>query len=271
MARRILVPIDGSSSSAHAFRYALRLAKARRASLEIWSVVDAIAILGHSTALYGERPRIKEARAAAARVVRKALTRAARCGIPASGHVEIGRPAQRIVARAAKVHAESIIMGSHGESGFKRLFMGSVAETILRSARCPVVIVRGKVAPQAVESVVRGLGESAPVFTLRVLEVAPRDFERLYNDLAEFWKGAGAEMEGFIDAELLASRDDRRIAVLVHFRSYHDWVRAQWNPRLGQMLEEIAKNAETVEFELYRGDHFTAKRRLDRPLEVVSS
>ncbi|HYL27332.1 MAG TPA: universal stress protein [Candidatus Nitrosotalea sp.] len=270
MARRILVPIDGSSSSDHAFRYALRLAKARRASLEIWSVVDAIAILGHTTALRGERSRIETARAVAARVIGKALTRAARCGIPASGHVEIGRPAELIVARAARVHAESIVMGSHGESGFKRLFMGSVAETILRSSSCPVVIVRGKAVPEPAESVVQGIGETVPVFTLRVLEVAPRDFERLYNDLAEFWEGAGAEMEGFIDAELLASRDNRRIAVLAHFRSYHDWVRAQWNPRLGKLLEEIAENAQTIEFELYRGDHFTAKR-LDRPREVVNS
>lgn len=269
MPHRILVPIDGSSSSEHALRYALQFAKAQGAPVEIWSVVDAEAILGHTTALRGEKSRIAAARARASRVVEKALAAATRGGIDARGHVEVGRPAERIVARARGVHAGNIVMGSHGQSGFKRLFMGSVAETILRTAPCPVVIVREKAKVERAESVLPGIRTRAPVFALRLLEVGPSDFERLYGDLAKFWNGPGAEIRGFIDAQLLASRDNRRIAVLVHFRSYHDWARAQWDPRLGRMLEEISAIAQTIEFELYRGDHFVAKVPLARTRSVV--
>jgi nucleotide-binding universal stress UspA family protein len=257
MRKTILVPIDGSSSSEHAFRYALRLAK--RARLEIWSVVDAEAILGHTTALRGEKPRIAAARASAYNLVGKALKRAQRAGVNAAGYVVVGRPAERIVARASSIGADSIVMGSHGQSGFKRLFMGSVAETILRSAPCPVVIVREKTKVGYSKAVLPRLQLAAPVFVLRVLEVAPRDFDRLYRYLVEFWRGPGAEIHGFVEAQLLGSPDNRRIAMLVHFRSYHDWIRAQWNPRLGQMLEEITAAAQTLEFALYHGDHCVAK------------
>ncbi|MBK8151893.1 MAG: universal stress protein [Saprospiraceae bacterium] len=37
-----------------------------------------------------------------------------------------------------------VIMGSHGRKGLKRLLMGSVAETVLREADCPVLIIKHK-------------------------------------------------------------------------------------------------------------------------------
>jgi nucleotide-binding universal stress UspA family protein len=259
MRKTILVPIDGSSSSEHAFRYALRVAKGQRAHIEIWSIVDTEAILGHMSALRGERPRIVAVTATVRALVDKALKRAKRAGVDATGHVVLGRPAERIAARASSISADSIVMGSHGQSGFKRLFMGSVAETILRSAPCPVVIVREKTEVESPKAVLPQLRPAEPVFVLRVLEIAPRHFQRLYRDLVEFWSGPGAGIRGFVEAQLLGSRDNRRLAVLVHFRSYHDWIRAQWSPRLGHMLEEINAAAQTLEFELYHGDRCVAK------------
>ena len=259
MRKTIVVPIDGSTSSENAFRYALRLAKAQRAALEIWSIVDAEAILGHTTALLGEKPRIAQAKTSAKQLIEKALKRAKRAGVHATGNVVVGRPAEKIAARASRIHADSIVMGSHGRSGFKRLFMGSVAETILRSAPCPVLIVREKTKVDSAKTVLPRLRPAAPVFVLQVLEIAPKEFDRLYRDLVNFWHGAGAELRGFVEAQVLGSRDNRRVAVLVHFRSYHDWIRAQWNPRLGQVLEEITAAAQTLEFELYHGDRCLAK------------
>lgn len=259
MRKTIVVPIDGSSSSEHAFRYALRLAKGQRAALEIWSIVDAEALLGHTTALLGEKPRIAQAKSSAKQLIDKALKRAKRAGVHGAGYVVVGRPAERIVARASRIHADSIVMGSHGQSGFKRLFMGSVAETILRAAPCPVVIVREKTKVDSAKTVLPRLRPAAPVFVLQVLEIAPSDFDRLYRDLIDFWHGPGADIRGFVEAQVLGSRDNRRVAVLVHFQSYHDWIRAQWNPRLGQVLEEITTSAQTLEFELYRGDRSVAK------------
>ena len=50
-----------------------------------------------------------------------------------------------IVDEAKGQGAELIVMGTHGRSGVSRLFLGSVAEHVVRHATCPVVTVRGAV------------------------------------------------------------------------------------------------------------------------------
>jgi nucleotide-binding universal stress UspA family protein len=54
-----------------------------------------------------------------------------------------------IPVQAQRLSADLIVMGTHGRSGFKRLFLGSVAERVLRRASCPVITVPPKV-PDAV-------------------------------------------------------------------------------------------------------------------------
>jgi nucleotide-binding universal stress UspA family protein len=53
-----------------------------------------------------------------------------------------GHPGAIILERAAASGAELIVMGSHGRTGFSRLRLGSVAEDVVHSARCPVLVVR---------------------------------------------------------------------------------------------------------------------------------
>jgi nucleotide-binding universal stress UspA family protein len=48
---------------------------------------------------------------------------------------------REILAQADRLHANLIVMGTHGRSGFERLFLGSTAEKVLRKARCPVMTV----------------------------------------------------------------------------------------------------------------------------------
>jgi nucleotide-binding universal stress UspA family protein len=52
--------------------------------------------------------------------------------------------ANAIVEYARDVHADVIVVGTHGRSGVSRLLMGSVAEHVVRSAPCPVLVVRPK-------------------------------------------------------------------------------------------------------------------------------
>lgn len=58
------------------------------------------------------------------------------------GLVELGAPAQHIVARAEAGPYDLVVMGTHGRTGVSHLFIGSVAERVVRSARCPVLTVR---------------------------------------------------------------------------------------------------------------------------------
>ena len=53
-----------------------------------------------------------------------------------------GDPGKEIVKYAKEVNANMIVMSSHGRTGLARLFLGSVAERVLRLANCPVLILR---------------------------------------------------------------------------------------------------------------------------------
>jgi len=56
--------------------------------------------------------------------------------------VVVGKPAEVIVDYAKSIDAQMIVMTTHGHGGFKRLFLGSTTEAVLRNADCPVLSVR---------------------------------------------------------------------------------------------------------------------------------
>lgn len=56
--------------------------------------------------------------------------------------VVIGSPAETIAQRAADLSADLIVMGTHGRGALGHLFIGSVAERVIRLAPCPVMTVR---------------------------------------------------------------------------------------------------------------------------------
>jgi nucleotide-binding universal stress UspA family protein len=55
--------------------------------------------------------------------------------------VDGGHAGEAIVAAAERLHADSITLGSHGRSGVARALVGSVADTVMRHARRPVLVV----------------------------------------------------------------------------------------------------------------------------------
>ena len=52
---------------------------------------------------------------------------------------------REILAQAESLHADLVVMGSHGRSGFDRLMLGSMTEKVLRKATCPVMVVPRRV------------------------------------------------------------------------------------------------------------------------------
>jgi universal stress protein A len=65
---------------------------------------------------------------------------------------ETGDYATGILRIANEISADLIVMGSHGRAGINRLLMGSVAEHIVRKAKCPVLTVTGPVRMSAINS-----------------------------------------------------------------------------------------------------------------------
>jgi nucleotide-binding universal stress UspA family protein len=55
-------------------------------------------------------------------------------------HIRVGVPARAILQTAADIGADLIIVGTHHRSGLERFVLGSVAERVLRDARCPVLV-----------------------------------------------------------------------------------------------------------------------------------
>jgi nucleotide-binding universal stress UspA family protein len=68
-------------------------------------------------------------------------------------------PAETIVGYAKTEAIDVIVIGTHGRSGLAHLFMGSVAERVVRSAPCPVLTVHHPehefIAPDAMASVAK--------------------------------------------------------------------------------------------------------------------
>ncbi len=63
-------------------------------------------------------------------------------GINARGNVLIGYAAEEIVAKAEEEDVDLIIMGTHGRKGLDRLLFGSVAESVIKNAKQPVMTIR---------------------------------------------------------------------------------------------------------------------------------
>ena len=64
-------------------------------------------------------------------------------GKVADAHLSMGeRRDQAIVHRADEIGAGLIVMGSRGLGGFRRALMGSVSDSVVRHAHCPVMVVR---------------------------------------------------------------------------------------------------------------------------------
>ena len=56
-------------------------------------------------------------------------------------HIDIGDPAHEIVVLAEKIHADVIVIATHGRTGLKRFLFGSVAEAVVRRSPCAVLTI----------------------------------------------------------------------------------------------------------------------------------
>jgi len=73
-------------------------------------------------------------------------------GTVAGAHVRMARPDQGILAVGEDVGAGLIVLGSRGLGGVKRALMGSVSDSVVRHAHCPVLVVRKEDEPDQEET-----------------------------------------------------------------------------------------------------------------------
>lgn len=155
MFKKIVAPLDESKCSEEALDVALNLAKSESAELAICSIVDPTDVAGGAPAPAAMELLLASCEVECRRLVEKAVAKAQLAGVKARGETHFGLTSDEILHFAKRQGADAIVMGTHGRSGLKRLFLGSVAESVLRGATCPVIVVRqaaaqpSKLAPNA--------------------------------------------------------------------------------------------------------------------------
>jgi nucleotide-binding universal stress UspA family protein len=135
--KKALVATDGSRFSKAASEKAIDFAKSYGGELKVVSVVDVPA------EFYGESPKTVEGLINKAKgFVEDVKRQAEAAGVRAETFVRGGEAYQKIVELAKELNVDTIVMGSHGRTGIKRLLMGSVAEKVIGYAPCPVLVVK---------------------------------------------------------------------------------------------------------------------------------
>jgi nucleotide-binding universal stress UspA family protein len=143
--KRILVPTDFSETSDAALNYGRALARTFGSSLHVLHVAENI----FSRAFAGEGyvAIVPELQADLERSARERIAELLIDNdtpkLDTQGVVTTSNAtALEIVAYAKKNDIDLIVMGTHGRGGVAHLFMGSVAERVVRTAPCPVLTVR---------------------------------------------------------------------------------------------------------------------------------
>ena len=145
MINKILVPVDGSSTSMRGLAEAIALTKQVNGTLRLLHSVDELLMTDVPLGTDYYNQWVAEMRARGQKILREAQAFCRKRDIDAEAVLAetMGKRAADIIMDQAKQWpADLIVMGTHGRRGVKRLLMGSDAELVLRSSAVPVMLVR---------------------------------------------------------------------------------------------------------------------------------
>lgn len=145
--RVILHPTDFSANSQAAWEMACALARDYRARLLLVHVEPPLPVFSE----FAVPPECVDQSALERQLAQIKATDSA---LTVNRKLLVGDEASEINKFAEENRADLIVMGTHGRTGLGRLLMGSVAETVLREAPCPVLTIKTPLKLQAVEQAV---------------------------------------------------------------------------------------------------------------------
>lgn len=145
MSETVLLPIDGSDPADAALSFALE--NLPEAHFVVFHAIDPTDVpYDNSPEAITEEfwsRRVEDARARSEELLSEAEVRVREAGVEATIESETGPPARTILDAADERDVDQIVIGSHGRTGLERVFLGSVAETVLRRSPVPVTVVHG--------------------------------------------------------------------------------------------------------------------------------
>lgn len=144
MVDHVLVPVDESPLAEAALDFAL--AQFSEAQLTLLHVINPVEGSYAADPTYGDvwydDQWFDTARERTEELLNGLAERAADHAGPVDTEWVAGRPAREIVSFADEADVDHVVMGSHGRTGFDRILLGSVAETVMRRSPAPVTVVR---------------------------------------------------------------------------------------------------------------------------------
>ncbi len=141
--KKILVPVDFSDQSRKPLRYAVPFAGQFGAQIILVHVVEPFAWPIDMAEIPLQVQESQEAvQASAADKLEQLRAQTILAPVPSEALVRVGAPWREITRVAAEREVDLIILSTHGHTGLKHVFLGSVAERVMRHAPCPVMVVR---------------------------------------------------------------------------------------------------------------------------------
>lgn len=135
--KAILSPIAFDENSIAALGVAKQLALTYDATVYVLQVVPIILVPGEGYIVYSLEEQEQNARKAVTDIADEHLS-----GVKHEIITKIGDIAFSVLQVAQEIHADLIVMATHGRTGLGHFFLGSVAEKVVREAPCPVLTVR---------------------------------------------------------------------------------------------------------------------------------
>lgn len=144
--RTILAPTDFSVHASAAVRYACALAEKFGAALHLLHVLSEIVPVGPDPMLAPVfAPEFyQESEASAREALETALNPSWGRPVSVETFVRWGSPVETVIGHASKHSIDLIVIATHGRTGLSHIFLGSVAERIVREGPCPVLTIRDR-------------------------------------------------------------------------------------------------------------------------------
>ncbi|HET9251444.1 MAG TPA: universal stress protein [Candidatus Eisenbacteria bacterium] len=140
---KVIVGVDSSSFSDAAIRHVLESAWPKGTSFLVISAAEPVFLApGEALAPQAIATYVGQQESFHRQVAELAAARLRDAGLVARGAMKRGDPRLVLEETAKSEQADLVVVGSHGRSGIKKLFLGSVADHVVTHAPCPVLVVK---------------------------------------------------------------------------------------------------------------------------------